>query len=315
VTEMVPANRLVAANGWIEVSIVCAVLLGTVAGGGLVSALVRGSAAAHAALALAQAAGLPWPSTLLFSMALLLLVYGLAALLQLGVPDSGARYARQSIHPVALLADFWRANRRLWADAEGGLSLTVTTLFWGVGATLQFAVLRWAVDRLGLSLGQAAYLQAVVALGVVAGAALAGRCVPLRLATRVLPAGVALGALISGIALLSDLRLALPLLVLVGAVGGVLVVPMNALLQHRGHSLLTAGRSIAVQGFNENLSILLMLGSYAGLLAAQAPMLPLMSGFGLLVAAARAALIWHRRCRPALATAPSGAERADAPPL
>jgi hypothetical protein len=150
---------------------------------------------------------------------------------------------------------------------------------------------------------------------VVAGAALAGRFVPLRLATRVLPAGVALGGLIAGIALLSDLRPALPLLVLVGAVGGVLVVPMNALLQHRGHSLLTAGRSIAVQGFNENLSILLMLGSYAGLLAWQAPMLPLMSGFGLLVAAAMAALIWRRRCRPALAAAASGAERADAPPL
>jgi LPLT family lysophospholipid transporter-like MFS transporter len=295
VTEMVPARRLVAANGWIEVSIVCAALLGTVLGGGLVSHWLREAALVAQVSALTTALGLPLVSQLLLSLALLLLVYGLAALLQLGVPDSGVRYPGCTPHPLALVRDFRAANARLWADPAGGLSLSVTTLFWGVGATLQFAVLRWAVDRLGLGLDQAAYLQAVVALGVVAGAALAGRWVPLREATRVLPAGVLLGLLIAVVALLHSLAPALPMLALVGAVGGVLVVPMNALLQHRGHELLTAGRSIAVQGFNENLSILVMLGSYAGLLAWQVPLVPLMCGFGLLIASAMAALIWRRR--------------------
>jgi MFS family permease len=281
VTEMVPAHRLVAANGWIEVSVVCAALLGTVFGGALVSDLWRGAVQAHA-------------PPLMASLVAVWLVYAVAALLQLGVPDSGARYPRTSIHPVHLVRDFGAANRRLWQDMQGGLSLAVTTLFWGVGATLQFAVLRWAVERLGLGLDKAAYLQAMVAVGVVAGAAAAGRFVPLRQAWRVLPAGILMGGLIVAMAPLERVGPALPLLVLAGIVGGILVVPMNALLQHRGHVLLTAGRSIAVQGFNENLSILLMLGSYASLLALQVPLVPLMMGFGGLIAAAMALLIWWR---------------------
>jgi len=295
VTELVPAQRLVAANGWIEVSVVGAALLGTVLGGGLVSAVLLASPLAHAAQQTAAAWLLPGAGRLSASLALLLLLYGAAAWLQWGVPDSGARYPRHSIHPGALCRDFHRSNLQLWRDPAGGLSLAVTTLFWGVGATLQFAVLRWAQDVLALGLDQAAYLQAVVAVGVVAGAALAGRWVALAQAPRVLPAGVGLGLLIAAVAHTERLGTALPLLALVGAVGGILVVPMNALLQHRGHALLTAGRSIAVQGFNENLSVLLMLAAYAGGLALEMPVAPLMAGFGALIAALMAGLIAWRR--------------------
>ncbi|MBV8621765.1 MAG: lysophospholipid transporter LplT [Curvibacter sp.] len=290
VTELVPPRRLVAANGWIEISIVCAALLGTVTGGGLVSAYFRHSALAHAVRHAVADSGVPLDSPLAASMALLLLLYAAASLLQWGVPDSGARYERRPCHLRALLCDFMDGNRVLWRDAEGGLSLAVTTLFWGVGATLQFAVLRWAQDCLRLPLDQAAYLQAVVAVGVVAGAALAGRLVALHSAGRVLPAGVLLGLLISAVAMTRDFSLALVLLAVVGMVGGILVVPMNALLQHRGFQLLTAGRSIAVQGYNENLSSLVMLAVYAGLLALEAPIVALMALFGLAIALAMLAL-------------------------
>ncbi|MDC6166492.1 lysophospholipid transporter LplT [Paucibacter sp. XJ19-41] len=289
VTELVAPRQLVAANSWLEVSIVGAALLGTVLGGALVSEGLRALLASLVALP-----GLA--SSLSASLALLLLLYGLAAVAQLGVPDSGARYARSaSLRPVALLRDFVRANRALWRDAEGGVSLAVTTLFWGVGATLQFAVLRWAQQVLQLGLDRSAYLQAVVAVGVVVGAAAAGRWVPLTRALRVLPLGVLLGLLMAGLAWVDAFALALPLLALVGAVGGLLVVPMNALLQHRGYQLLTAGRSIAVQGFNENLSILGMLALYAGALALDAPLLPLMTVFGSLIALVMLALMRWRR--------------------
>ena len=159
---------------------------------------------------------------------------------------------------------FWAANLRLWRDAEAGLSLAATTIFWGVGATLQFAVLRWAQERLALPLDQAAYLQAAVAVGVVLGAWAAGRWVALRHAPRMLWAGVALGLLMPLLAQVQALPMAAGLLLAVGMVGGAMVVvPLNALLQHRGHQLLAAGSSIAVQGFNENLSVLVMLGVYA----------------------------------------------------
>lgn len=295
ITEIVPPRQLVAANGWIEVSVVCAALLGTVLGGLLVSPwLIQAAAASGVTGGLAQLGGGWMHSAYLPSLAVVLVAYALAALLNLGIPDSGARYPQGRSDLPGLCADFFEANRTLWRDREGGLSLAVTTLFWGVGATLQFAVLRWAGDVLGLPLDQAAYLQAAVAVGVVVGAGLAGRLIPLAAAHRVLPVGVLLGVMMVVVASVDQMLAAVVLLALVGAIGGILVVPLNALLQHRGCTLLSAGRSIAVQGFNENASVLAMLGVYGVLVAADVPIVPLLWGFGLLIAAAMAGL-WARQ--------------------
>ena len=222
---------------------------------------------------------------LVISGTILLGFYALASGLNLGVPDSGARYPRSAMHLRALLRRFAQGNATLWRDAEGGLSLAATTIFWGAGATLQFALLRWAIDVLDLTLDRAAYLQAAVAVGVVAGAAAAGRWVPLRQAPRMLAAGVAMGLLIPFVASVREIALVVPLLALVGVVGGFMVVPLNALLQHRGFVLLTAGRSIAVQGFNENLSVLAMLAVYATLLTLEVPIAATLWLLGLFVAA------------------------------
>lgn len=306
VTELVPAERLVRANAWIEVSVVLAALLGTVLGGALVASALRESASAQSLATLLAAWGFEGAGTLALSMVALLVLYGLAALLNLGIPDSGARYPRSALHPVALGRDFWRAHLLLWRDTGGGqLSLAVTTLFWGVGATLQFAVLLWAQHVLALTLDRAAYLQAAVAVGVITGAALAGRLVALRDARRVLPFGLLLGALVPAVASTSSLPLAIVLLALTGAVGGVLVVPLNALLQHRGHRLLTAGRSIAVQGFNENLSVLVMLAAYAALLAGGLPIVGLMWAFGAAIGVAIALLMWRDHRAAALRRGPA----------
>jgi len=298
VTEMVPARLLVAANGWLEVTVVCAVLLGTVLGGALVSPGLR-EGAVHASLAAwAQAAGLPTAHHAGPALLMLMGVYAIAAALNFGIPDSGARYEARSIHPQALLLDFAQSHLTLWRDAQGGLSLAATTLFWGVGATLQFAVLRWAQDHLGLPLHQASYLQAAVAVGIVAGAAAAGRWVALGRAREMLVFGVALGLLLPVTAQVHSVWVAAALLALAGAVGGLMVVPLNALLQQRGCTLLTAGRSIAVQGFNENASILVMLAVYAALMGAEVPIVPLLSGLGLLISAATGLLMLRARRLP-----------------
>ncbi|ACB35862.1 major facilitator superfamily MFS_1 [Leptothrix cholodnii SP-6] len=300
ITELVGPQRLVAANGWLEVSVVCAALFGTGVGGLLVSAMVLDSALVDVGRQWLQAVAIGDAGALSVSLCALLAIYALAGLLNIGVPDSGARYAACEIHPAALMRDFCRANRTLWRDHDGGLSLAVTTIFWGVGATLQFAVLRWATDVLQLPLNQAAYLQAAVAIGVVVGAAAAGRWVPLAGAKRMLWAGVMLGLLMPAVASSTDLLHAVPLLALAGAVGGLLVVPLNALLQHRGYTLLSAGRSVAVQGFNENASVLGMLAVYAALIALDVSIVPLMWGFGFSIAAAIGALMALERARSRL---------------
>ena len=157
----------------------------------------------------------------------------------------------------------------LWRDKLGQISLAVTTLFWGAGATLQFIVLKWAEVQLGLPLSRAAVLQGVVAIGIALGAVLAARVVPLRGSLRVLPLGVGMGMLVPMMTMVDTLPIAYATLVLVGGLAGFFVVPMNALLQHRGYVLMSAGHSIAVQNFNENLMILVMLAFYALLIRAE----------------------------------------------
>lgn len=286
ITEIVPARLLVAANGWIEVSVVCSVLLGTLVGGLLVSPWW---------MALVAPLGLAHP--LVASLAALLAVYALAAVLQLRVPESGVVYERGPHRPLAVLRDFARSNAALWRDRQGGrLSLSMTTLFWGAGATLQLAVLQWAQDILGLRLNQGAYLQATVAIGVVVGAGLAGRWIALHHSIRVMPLGLLLGLLMLGTPWVTTLGLALPAMVLVGAVGGAMVVPMNALLQHRGHNLMGAGRSIAVQNFNEQACVLGLGALYTVLTRFGFSAFGSITVFGLLTAGTMYVIGgWHRR--------------------
>lgn len=282
VTESVPSGWLVRANAWLEVSVVLSVILGIALGGALV-ALSGHLALRTAALPWLQAAGIhPHALPALVCVAL---IYGLAALLNVRIQPGRWAPALEPLSRERLAwSHFRHSNRLLWRDPMGSLSLYVTTLYWGVGAVIQFAVLVWAQRNLGLGLEHGAYLQALVAVGVIAGAALAGRWYKLHAARQVLPMGLLLPALLPVIALTHSFWLALPLMLLVGAAGGILLVPMNALLQHRGRRVLHTGQSIAVQGFNENLSVLLMLGLYSGLLALDLPIWTIMLAFSLVLA-------------------------------
>ncbi len=284
-TELLPSHDLVRANGFFESATVGAVILGTALGGVLISS--------HMPV-------LQWPDCMVWANTVpTLLVTGMLVLLTLNffaaglcvaVADSGARYDLHSIHPVALTRRFWRENCQLWRDPLGGLSMAVTTLLWGVGATLQLIVLRWAHEALGLPLEHAAYLQGVTAVGVIVGAMVASRYVSLGRTVQVLPIGVLLGLMIPLLLIIKTLLEAVVLLVLIGGMAGFFIVPMNALLQHRGYTLLTAGRSIAVQGFNENTGMLLMLALYTGAVATNISLHSLVLSFGLLITGGMAAV-------------------------
>ncbi|WP_026354667.1 lysophospholipid transporter LplT [Massilia niastensis] len=259
-TELLPPEKLVPANGWIEGLTVMSIILGTVAGGTLVSE--RGSTFLLGFDLLPGIdTGIDTSSEA--AMAAVVAVYILAALFNLRIPDTGARYEHQERNPAKLIADFANCSATLWRDKLGQISLAVTTLFWGAGATLQFIVLKWAERSLHMPLDKATNLIGVVAIGVALGAVMAARMIPLRKSLTVIPLGIIMGLVVTGMVFVKSVNLAYPLLALIGFLSGFFVVPMNALLQHRGHVLMSAGHSIAVQNFNENLSILTMLAVYA----------------------------------------------------
>jgi MFS family permease len=297
ITEYLPHEKLVAANGWLEGATVSAIIFGTILGG-----LLAGS---HIAPWLKTTHLAPYFSPASFAIAAIILLYLAASWLNCYIPKLNVELKPLQLQPIALIKEFWCCVVKLWKDPQGQLSLGVTTLFWGAGATMRLVVLNWAVIWLNFSMEQATQLVAVVAFGIAAGAILAGHCVPLKKAFNVLPAGIAMGILVIGMLFVHNTWLAAFLMFIVGCLSGFFVVPLNAMLQHRGHTLMGAGHSIAVQNFNENIGILVMVGIHAMMvkyfsqpITANAsaavvnqfqnsgipPMYAIITGFGLMVA-------------------------------
>jgi hypothetical protein len=279
-TELLPPEKLVAANGWIEGLTVVSIILGTVMGGTLVNPKVSSTLLGFDFPVIDFGVDTPAEAAL----SVITFTYLIAAAFNLRIPDTGARYPHQQRRPVKLIVDFAGCFVTLWKDKLGQISLAVTTLFWGAGATLQFIVLKWAEKSLGMPLDKAAVLQGIFALGVAVGATAAARFVPLKKSLSVMPLGIAMGLIVMTMTLVHTVWLAYPLLVLVGVLSGYFVVPMNALLQHRGHVLMSAGHSIAVQNFNENLSVLTMLVLYAAMIKLNLDIDAVIILFGLFVA-------------------------------
>ena len=278
-TELLPANQLVVANGWIEGLTVASIILGTVVGGMLVSPTVAGH------LMLIDIPNLDTGIDTGPEVAILVIatLYLAAAVFNLFIPDTGVDHHAMKKNPIYLVHDFVHCFRLLWKDKLGQISLATTTLFWGAGATLQFIVIKWAETALSMTLDQAARLQGVVAVGIALGAVMAAKLIPLRRSVEVLPMGMAMGAIVVGMIFVTNIWVAVPLMILIGGLAGFFVVPMNALLQHRGHILMGAGHSIAVQNFNENLSILIKLALYAAMIRADLSIYTVIVLFGLFV--------------------------------
>lgn len=285
-TEILPHYKLVAANGWMEGLTVAAIVLGAVIGGALINPDV-----AIAGLGSLNLQGDIAPP--MFAIGMITALYLLAAIVNLFIPRLPIDHRMPSRKPGFILYDFWHSFLLLWKDPLGQVSLAVTTLFWGVGATLRLMVIAWAALNLSFGLDQATQITALVALGIAIGSGLAGWLVPLKKCVCVLPAGIVLGFLPIALTGVHEFWMAAALLTLLGVVSGFFVVPLNALLQHRGHLLMGAGHSIAQQNFNENISILLMTGAYALMVRAEWHIHTIMIIFGVFISALMT-LIWKR---------------------
>lgn len=258
-TELLPPNKLVSANGWMEGSTVMAIILGAILGGKMASVDLQAALLAITAM------------------------YFAAAIFNMFIPKLPIDHTLPKKDVFYILTDFYRSFIALWKDPQGQVSLSVTTLFWGAGATLRLVVIAWAGIALGFGLDSATQLTATVAVGIALGSIIAARYITLENSVKVLPAGILMGILVIAMAWVSEWRVAGFLLFIIGVLSGFFVVPLNALLQHRGHLLIGAGHSIAVQNFNENLGILVMSGAYTLMVKADLHINHIVVIFGLFV--------------------------------
>lgn len=285
-TELLPPEKLIVANSWVEGTTVAAIVLGAIIGGALINPLLAEGILMNLGLDNQLIA----PK---FAIAAITSLYLAAATVNLLIPRLPIDHRLPSRSPQFILHDFWHSFKLLWRDPLGQVSLAVTTLFWGVGATLRLLIIAWAALNLKYGLDQATQLTAASAFGIAIGSVLAGKFVSLQRAVSVLPAGIILGFVPIALIWVESLIPALLLLTLAGALAGYFVVPMNALLQHRGHLLMGAGHSIAQQNFNENISILLLTGAYALMVRADWHIHAIILIFGLFISGVMTA-IWLR---------------------
>ena len=305
-SEILPPEKLVAANGWMEGLTVISIILGIVLGGVLVDPVVG-----EALVDFAHVPVVGQTTLADASIAVVTLVYVVAALINLKIRDTGAKYPNVRFNALGNVITFAKTCKTIFTDTFCVSSLLVTTLFWGTGAVLQFLVLRWADERLGLPLSQASMLQAVVSVGIAFGAVLAARFVPIHRAFHVLWTGVAMGLAVAAMSFYSEsfvpgavtigaesvrvsVLVACLMMMVVGTLAGLFLVPMNAVFQRRGQLLLSSGQAVAVQNLSENTMILTMLGIYALLVKLELSVLATMCAFGLFLAVAMAAILYHR---------------------
>jgi MFS transporter, LPLT family, lysophospholipid transporter len=291
-TELLPASQLVKANGWIEGLTIASIILGVLLGGQLVGSVLA---------PLLLSFDFPLLDTGIdtapeAAISVLIFVYLVAAWFNTHIPLTGVEMRPMPRRITSLLPDFWTCNLRLWSDRLGQISLAATTLIWGVAGNLRFIVLAWAAAALGYSVTQASALQGVVAIGMAVGAVVASLRMRLEDGPRVITLGIGMGLLIIMLIVINNVWVAAPFLILLGALGGFLVVPMNALLQHRGHNLMGAGRSIAVQNFNEQACILALGAAYSLSTGLGLPTFAAITAFGLVIAGFMWLIRrWHRR--------------------
>ncbi|WP_241623056.1 lysophospholipid transporter LplT [Rosenbergiella australiborealis] len=269
--ELLPLEQLVKGNGLMEGSTIAAILLGSVSGGVL--------ADWHVSTALLVCA----------------IIYALAVMANVMIPKLEAARPHANNHPKQLLQHFIHASQTLWQDKQCRFSLIGTSMFWGAGVTLRFLLVIWVPIALGIQDNTTpTTLNAMVALGIVVGAFIAAKWVSIQHAGRALPAGIAVGLLVTVFALETHLLPAYGLLVLVGVCGGFFVVPLNALLQERGQKTVGTGSAIAVQNLAENGMMLSMLVLYSAAIWLGASAVITGVAFGILFALAITCLwIWQ----------------------
>jgi LPLT family lysophospholipid transporter-like MFS transporter len=290
-TELLPPSQLVKANGWIEGLTIGSIILGVLLGGQLVGTRMA---------SMLLGVDMPGLDTGVdtapeAAIAAIVSLYVVAAGFNLYIPRTDAPLQPMDGNPLRLARDFQHCNTRLWEDKLGQISLATTTLFWGVSGNLRYIVLAWAAAALGYSTTQASSLVGVVAIGTAVGAVVASVSMKLDRATSVIPLGIGMGLLVILMNFISNVWAAAPFLIILGGIGGFLVVPMNALLQHRGHNLMGAGRSIAVQNFNEQACILFLGAFYAGMTKFGLSAFGAITIFGLVVAGTMWLIgRWHR---------------------
>jgi LPLT family lysophospholipid transporter-like MFS transporter len=280
--ELVGADRLVRANGWIEGSTILAIVLGTVVGSRIADRSVP------------------------LALAVIMACYVASAVAMLALP----RLAPVQADAEAGLATFVGRMRTLFVAATARFAMLGNSLFWASAAVLRLLLVAWApAVLLTASASDVADLTLFLALGIVLGALIVPRLIPIAHLRRARLAAYAMGACILVFSLVDSAWPARAVLVAIGVCGGMFLVPINAALQDIGHRTIGSGRAVALQSFFENSAMLTGVGVYTASVGMGAQPVRSIVVVGVLVLIATTLVSW--RLPPDPAAEPNGLRQPD----
>ncbi len=259
-TQMFGSAVLVRANSMMEGSTIVAILTGVLLGGWLAD------------------------YSLAWAFGGVMVAYAAAAVANLFIPRVPAENPGAKFHPWKLVLKFAGAVALLFRNGDARFSLIGTSVFWGSGITMRSLLFAWVPAALLIADNQTpSSLMGAVSIGIVLGAGAAGLLITLENVNRALIGGLLMGPVIMALALVHSITPAVLVMIAIGACGGLFVVPLNALLQERGHKTIGAGSALAVQNFFENCSMLLFGSLYGVAIRAGIAVDSISVGFGLLL--------------------------------
>jgi MFS transporter, LPLT family, lysophospholipid transporter len=239
-SQMFEPRHLVRANSMLEGSTVVAILIGVLLGGWLTD------------------------RSMAYAFGAVMFCYAIAAVANLLIPRVSAEKRHTSMNLRMQIAEFRNSRRMLFSDSDARLSLLGTSIFWGSGVTLRLLLFSWVPVALHVNGNQTpANLMGCVSIGIILGAVIASIFISLETSKRSLVGGILLGPIIIALSPVHDITTASLLMAAIGLCGGLFVVPLNAVLQERGHLSVGTGHALAIQNFVENVAMLLFVGGYS----------------------------------------------------
>lgn len=240
-SELNSKQDLVKANSLLEVVTIVAILLGSVSSGYLADLDIRAS------------------------IGLCCIMFFLGTLANLAIPKLKLTNPNPNWHITTIFKRFYRTFRIIWHSPVARFSLLGTCIFWGASIVLRFLLIDWVPYALGVTDNALpTVLNSVVAIGLVIGAALASKLINTSTIKRSIPAGIVMGIVVAFFMLQKNIYLTYVILLLIGALGSLFFIPLNAYIQNFGQDHTGSGNAVAVQDFGENITMLIMLGLYIG---------------------------------------------------
>lgn len=233
--ELAGHELLVKANSWIEGSTILAILLGMVVGAKVADYSTN------------------------WALAGTIVMFVASALVTLSLPVNITKRTSSG----SKITEFVQQMSRFFVTPRSRFAILGGSLFWAAAATLRVIIVAWApLILLSKNASEIAELTLFLAIGIIAGSAVVPGLIPLERLRRARIAAYLMAVFIIVLSLTASLWPARLLLFFVGMMGGMFIVPINAVLQEQGQQSIGSGSAVALQNFFQNLAMLLAVGGY-----------------------------------------------------